>query len=266
MKMKKFLISVCVFCIMSIFFAFPVIAKAKSAPGKLILNRKQILLYEGETKELSVEKVYPADASSKVNWYSKNKKVAVVSANGKVTAKKSGKAAIVAVSKKNPAVTSIIRVRVKKRPAQREKECSYTAKFHYDFDVSLWAELYKEAVVIRSKEDMQEAVRVIKKQRPEWKYMLKKSFLAEYRKMNFEKESLVVLFFPTAGDITFSQIASCSAKFNENGRLQCDVGVLYRKKPLYPQTVMSTFAVALRMNKRDEAMVDDFQLKFEEEK
>ena len=105
--------------------ALPAAAKAKPAPKKITLSREKIVLYKGESKKLIVEKTKPADASPKVTWTSKNKKVADVSKYGMITAKKPGRTTITAVSKKNPSVKAAVQVTVKKAPKKTEKNVPY---------------------------------------------------------------------------------------------------------------------------------------------
>ena len=90
MKTKKLTLLLCTLCFFLAVLTLPVAAKSKSTPKKLILSRKEILLYVGESKNLWVEKVQPAKASAKVTWKSKKPKIASVSGNGKATAKKPG--------------------------------------------------------------------------------------------------------------------------------------------------------------------------------
>ena len=132
MKTKKLTLLLCTLCFFLAVLTLPVAAKSKSTPKKLILSRKEILLYVGESKNLWVEKVQPAKASAKVTWKSKKPKIASVSGNGKVTAKRPGKTVITAVSRQNPSVKSAIRIIVKKRPKKQEKTCSLTGKFYQD--------------------------------------------------------------------------------------------------------------------------------------
>lgn len=88
--------------------------KSKTAPEKIILNQKRVLLHIGKKKKMSVVKVKPSTASAEVFWVSKNKKVAIVSKSGKIVAKRAGKTTITAVSKKNPNIKATIKVMVKK--------------------------------------------------------------------------------------------------------------------------------------------------------
>ena len=62
---------------------------------KIILNKKKATLRVGDTLKLQ-GKLKPKGATAKIKWKSSKKKVASVSKNGKITAKKKGKAVITA--------------------------------------------------------------------------------------------------------------------------------------------------------------------------
>ena len=65
----------------------------KNAPKKISLNKKKVSLKKGKT--FTVKAKLPSNtASYKLNYKSSNKKVATVDTNGKITAKKKGKATI----------------------------------------------------------------------------------------------------------------------------------------------------------------------------
>lgn len=63
----------------------------KKAPKKITVKAKKTKLKKGQTTQISVKKYTPSNAASyKLTYASSNKKVAVVSSTGKVTAKKKG--------------------------------------------------------------------------------------------------------------------------------------------------------------------------------
>ena len=62
---------------------------------KIRLNKKKVTLHAGETLKLKT-KLKPAGSTAKIKWKSSKKKVASVSKNGTVTARKKGKAVITA--------------------------------------------------------------------------------------------------------------------------------------------------------------------------
>ena len=63
-----------------------------SAASKMKLNKTKVTMYVGKTIKLKVKN----KQNKKVKWSSTNKKVAKVTQKGKVTAKKKGKATIIA--------------------------------------------------------------------------------------------------------------------------------------------------------------------------
>ena len=89
-------------------------AAAKKATA-IKLNAATKTLYVGDTFTLKVKKVTPAKASSAVTWKSSNKKIATVTAAGKVTAKKKGTAKITATSKSNKKVKAVCKITVTKK-------------------------------------------------------------------------------------------------------------------------------------------------------
>lgn len=62
--------------------------------GTLRLNRTRVTKRKGKSFRLRANSVWPSRLQSKLRFVSKNKKIAVVSPNGKVTAKKAGKTRI----------------------------------------------------------------------------------------------------------------------------------------------------------------------------
>lgn len=80
------------------------------------LNATKKTMFVGETATLKVKKVTPAKGSKVVTWKSSNKKVASVTAKGKVTAKKAGMVKITATSKSNKKVKATCTIMVKNKP------------------------------------------------------------------------------------------------------------------------------------------------------
>jgi hypothetical protein len=83
-----------------------------SAASKVKLNKTNVTLYAGEVMSLS--------ASVPVNFKTSDNKVAAVSKKGLITAKKTGKVTITAVSKSNKKLTATCKVTVKKAPKTRQ--------------------------------------------------------------------------------------------------------------------------------------------------
>lgn len=69
--------------------------KVKELKAKKISLKKKVTLYEGETLKLKA-KLKPKGSTAKIKWKSSKKKVASVSKNGTITARKKGKAVITA--------------------------------------------------------------------------------------------------------------------------------------------------------------------------
>lgn len=273
MKTKKTFIFFCTLCLLSMLFILPVSAKSKTAPKKLTLSRKEITLYAGESKGLLVEKVRPANASSKVTWTVKNKKIASVSKKGQVTAKKAGRTLVYATSQKNPDITATVRVTVRKKPKKVEKTCTALGKAF--FNDSLGSLFHTAPVsscmylpgksVIRNREDFLELKKAIKalnarKIAPNYKQCC----LKEYENMDFSQESLVLLDYLTFMTSSEHQFISCTTKFDSSGKL-CGTVKIACKSLSYGDgyavpTIMDDNTIALRMNKREEAMIDYFKV------
>ena len=173
---------------------------------------------------------------------------------------------ITAVSRQNPSVKSAIRIIVKKRPKKQEKTCSLTGKFYQD-DYSAIKFFCQCAdnnfcIILRSREDIQELISLLKKDGLK-NYDFNKCFLAEYKNMNFTKESLV-LFFSEALPL---QIISANTQFDALGKLQCTVKVQLKhdKSNDYPKVTWyrPDSVTALRINRQDEAMIDYFHFEGE---
>ena len=66
-------------------------SKSMAAAGKIKLNKSKVTIYTGKSTTLKV-----IGTSKKIKWKSGNKKIAIVSSKGKVTAKKKGNVKIIA--------------------------------------------------------------------------------------------------------------------------------------------------------------------------
>ncbi len=258
MKTKKFTFLFCTLCFLFAAFTLPAAAKSKNIPKKLFLSRKEILLYVGESKNLWVEKIRPAKASPKVTWKSKTPKIASVSKNGKVTAKKAGKTVITAAAKKNPKVKALVKVTIKKRPKKQEKDCAFQANSFSD-SIRLPPQAgrrYREPIIIRSKEDFDELI-INNRQNKDFE----NSFLSEYKNMDFKKNSLIVL--DTEG--YSAEVLSCSTKLDASGKLQCLLKVRSHSYGSPPDGIcylpyIPSCKIALKISRKDEAMIDYFQI------
>ena len=273
MRTKRFTIFFGILCCLCMLLTFPTVAKSVKLPKKLTLNRKEIVLYPGESKKLIVEKVKPAGASAKVSWKAKKQRVATVSANGRVTAKKPGKTTITATAKKNSRIQAVVQVTVKKPPVKKEKACEVQGKCYAGSDVIMLCDYYAQTysqhfrkdfskkylpknLVIRSREEFQEIKRIWKKNTNE---DFQKTCMAEYEKMDFGKESLVLLYSDSM--IEMAELVSCKTQFDTSGKMKAVVKIAYQPErgPFEPPN----YSVILRMHKKDEAMIDYFDFEFE---
>ena len=90
----------------------PAGSKAAKKVTSISISASSKTLKVGQSFTLKVKSVKPAGASKAVTWSSDNKRVAIVSSKGKVTAKKTGTANIVAVSKSNKKAKAKCKVKV----------------------------------------------------------------------------------------------------------------------------------------------------------
>lgn len=262
MKKKRWTILLLMICVCSMLCISPVFAKAKPAPKKLTLSRKTVTLYIGESKPLFVEKVRPADASARVLWKVKNKRVAAVSLKGEVKAKKAGRTTVYAVSKRNKKVMESVRIVVKKRPEKVEKVCNVTGMSFRDDSTGRTVKWSlrngrDEVGIIRNEEDFRELKRAINRSYRKYK----NSCLVHYANTDFSKESIIVLDGTISGSLQFM---SCTTRLDQDGALCGVVKVLWEKLIEQPGFEIPTMAIkntiVLRMNKKDEAMIDYFKI------
>ena len=82
----------------------------KKAPKKITLNAKKKTLKKGKKFQIKA-KLPKGTASNKITYKTSNKKVAIVSASGKVTAKKKGKATITVTTFNNKKAKIVITVK-----------------------------------------------------------------------------------------------------------------------------------------------------------
>lgn len=111
----------CVMLVMAVVISGIWIApkETQAAAGKIVLNQKKITLYAGEMTGITVKSVKKLK-NAKVSFKTDNKKVATVSKNGIVAAKKKGKATITVTSKANKKVKAKCKVTVKSKPKKIE--------------------------------------------------------------------------------------------------------------------------------------------------
>ena len=166
-----------------------------------------------------------------------------------------------------------MQVTVKKPPVKKEKACEVQGKCYAGSDVIMLCDYYAQTysqhfrkdfskkylpknLVIRSREEFQEIKRIWKKNTNE---DFQKTCMAEYEKMDFGKESLVLLYSDSM--IEMAELVSCKTQFDTSGKMKAVVKIAYQPErgPFEPPN----YSVILRMNKKDEAMIDYFDFEFE---
>jgi predicted small secreted protein len=275
MKKKNYILFLCTLCLLCLMSALPAAAKAKTAPKKITLSREKIVLYKGESKKLIVEKTKPADASPKVTWTSKNKKVADVSKYGKITAKKPGRTIITAVSKKDSSVKAKVQVTVKKAPKKTEKEgiairiCELpgsVSPIWVNYARSCSLEHIPHVLVVRSKEGFGEIKKAwikrnkTNKENTGYNYPFRKTGLTSYENTDFSQYSLIFLYHPF-GYVNIFPDASLSTRFDGAGNLQ---GIIHinleytMSDDVIMHGALPNHYIAFQIKKSDEAMIDSF--------
>ena len=272
--MKKSSISVllAVICLLGIIFIYPASVSAGQKPQDIIVSCKKLTLYAGESETLQIISIKPENASDKVIWKSKDKKIVMVTAKGKVLAKKAGKTEIIAVSKQSAKVRKSIKVTVKKKPKQEEKEISvnggiydidnYGSSFRSAFQNSV-PEIYrsgnKNYKIIRTKQDYKRLIAGLKKNGCT---DTKNTFLAPYGNTKFKNNCL--LFIDCKLNYPVNQkVIGFQTKFDKSGRLYGEISVQYediREPGISYPAVLKDNVIVLRMDKKDAGMIDYFKI------
>ena len=217
---------------------------------------------------MNLSSVKPKKASKAVIFKSRKPKIASVSADGCVLAKKAGKTEILVFSQKDPKVQKSIKITVKKRPKKTEKTYILKSGIYKiaDEDVGavqqslkgLYGIKAKGYEIIPTKEDYKSLKQQLKKNGCKNSHEFLKSFAGT----DFKNKSLVIvrcLLFRTYDE----SIAGVAAKFDSSGKLCGTITVQYKKKEdvpgmAYPQA-MEDYIVILEMPKKDAAMIDYFE-------
>lgn len=259
-------------CLIVTVFICPAAVFAKSAPKSIQVSHKNLTLYVGESEYLQVTSVKPENASDKVIWKSKDKKVASVTAKGEVLAKKAGKTEIIVVSKENADVRKSIKVIVKKQPKKTEKKIlvnggiyninNYGISFLPAFQKSV-PEFHKSGKknykIIRTKKDYKRLIADLKKNGCKDS---KNTFLASYANTKFKDNCL--LFLKCALDYPVNQkVIGFQTKFDTSGKLYGEVAIQYQDRRdlgLYYPAVMQENVIVLQLDKKDAAMIDYFKI------
>ena len=272
MKKCKHFIFMVLNCLIVIVLIYPTAVFANSAPESIQLSHKELTLYAGEFEQIQITSIKPKNASDKVIWKSKNKKIASVTAKGKVTAKKAGKTEIIAISKENADVRKSIKVTVKQKPRQAEKELAikggiyalgnYGTSFHSAFQKSV-PEIYKSGnenfKIIRTKKDYKRLITDLKKNGYKDS---KNTFLSTYANTKFKNNCL--LFLKCALNYPVNQkVIGFQTKFDTSGKLYGEISIQYRdgRDPgLYYAAVLQDNVIVLQLDKKDAAMIDYFKI------
>lgn len=133
MKKLKKALSILLFAVLLITTVNVHYGRPVQAAKKISISQKTLSLKVGKSKKLSLKNL---PKNQKVQWASSNKKVATVSAKGKVTAKKAGKAAITATVNKKK-YTCKVTVKKKSTPTPEpddptDGDVYYTTPSDYD--------------------------------------------------------------------------------------------------------------------------------------
>jgi hypothetical protein len=87
--------------------------------------------------------------------------------------------------------------------------------------------------------------------------------LKKYESTDFEKESLVIFFYDEANKI-HEQITSFQTQLTSNGKLEGVITLQYKAPPYTILTAVRYCSVIIKMDKKEEAMVDNFRLELKQ--
>ena len=139
-----FMCLILIICITGVFPEKPSAAAGTVKATKITLSTTAKELVKGQKCKLEISSVKPANASRDVTWKTSNSKVAIVSKNGVVKAKKAGKATITAVSNTDKTVKAKCKITVLKIkvPELRLEEVSGKFACGKDLLQEKWKEIY----------------------------------------------------------------------------------------------------------------------------
>jgi hypothetical protein len=123
---------------------------------------------------------------------------------------------------------------------------------------------HPDKLVIRSKEEFQELEKLYKNSGDG---NLKDTWLAAYKNMDFSKESLVLLTFTLPLNCGNTRLLSCVTRLDADGKLYGVLNIEIDSHEMeegvsYP-AVLKNYSVALRIPRKEEAMIDAFEMKFQ---
>lgn len=245
--MKKYLKYMLVLAAAFMFFGgIKVEAKSLkiSSPAKTMYVKQKIQM-----------KVMPSSMKSKVKWKSSDKKVATVSKNGTVTAKKPGKVKIYAVSSKNNKEKAVYQIKVKKfQKKTLSANCSVISPSSEPLP-----SIGREYKVFYSKKEIDGFLKA-DKDGLYASYDFKKK-LKEYNKSFFKKKSLCIVYITTEGSgSTPVMVESMQLVQDKKGKvtakLRAGIGVQGPDEG-WTCDVASYYAVA-ELNKADAEMIQGY--------
>lgn len=216
-----------------------------SAPSKAMYVRQKIQL-----------KVTPSSMKKKVKWKSSNRKVASVASNGKVTARKAGRAKIYAVSTKDNKEKAVCQITVRDFKVKAlASNCSVVRNGSRPLP-----SIGKKYKVFHSQAEVNQFLKEDQENGGHVSYYLEKK-LKSYKKGFFKKKSLCVVFISTEGSgSTPVLVESIKLVQDKNGKvkakLRAGIGV---QPPDEAWTCdMATYYAVAELKKSDAQMIQGY--------
>lgn len=233
--------------------AFMVVCSMKAEAQSLKISAPATTMYVGQKIQV---KVMPSSMKRKVKWKSSNDKIASVTSNGKVTARKAGKVKIYAVSSKNNKQKAVYQLTVRKFKAKALSSNCWVIR---DGSNPL-PSIGKKYKVFYSQEEVSEFLKEDKKNGRYVSYYLEKK-LKSYPKNFFKKKCLCVIYISTEGSgSTPVMVESIRLVQNKNGKvtakLRAGIGVQGPDEN-WTGDVATFYAVA-ELNKKDAQMIQGY--------
>lgn len=204
--------------------------------------------------------VAPSSMKGKVKWKSSNKKIASVSKNGTVTAKKAGRVKITAVSLKNSRKKAVCRITVKAFKNKTAAANCHAVKTH-----CVLPSVGMNYKVFHSKKEIDAYLKAGKEKGGFTRISYEmESALKKYKKSFFEDKSLCVVYLSTFGSGSTPVTMEESVRFTQgkNGRvtakLCAEIGV-QGPDELWTADVAYAYALA-ELDKADAAVVNNYKV------
>lgn len=222
-----------------------------SAPAKTMYVKQKMQM-----------KVTPSSMKKNVRWKSSDNKIASVTANGKVTARKAGKVKIYAISSKNNKKKAVYRLTVKNFKA---KTLSANCWVIRDGSRPL-PSIGKKYKVFHSQQEVSEFLKEDKENGGYVSYYLEKK-LKSYKKSFFKKKCLCVIYISTEGSGSTPVIVdSIQLVQKHNGRVNAKLraGIGIQGDDEVWTCDMATFYAVAEFHKKDAQMIQGYTVeKFE---